>query len=60
MMGEQLKEKEFTKCLGILIDNKLTWSHHFKLKISKGIATLTKIRRFASRVTLKKLFFYSH
>ena len=38
MMGEQLKEKEFIKYLGILIDNKLTWSHHInhiKLKISK-------------------------
>ena len=41
MIGEQLKEKEFTKYLGILIDHKLTWSHHvnhIKLQISKGIA----------------------
>ena len=37
MMGEHLKEKEFTNYLGILI-NKLAWSHHInhiKLQISK-------------------------
>ena len=59
-MGEQLKEKEFTKDLGILIDNKLTWSHHInhiKLKISKGITKLTKLRTFVSRETLRILFF---
>ena len=59
MMGEQLKEKEFIKYLGILIDNKLTWSHHInhiKLKISKGIAILTKLRKFVSRETLRMLF----
>ena len=42
MIGEKLKEKEFTKYLGILIDHKLTWSHHvnhIKLQIFKGIAT---------------------
>ena len=59
MMGKQLKEK-FTKYLSILIDNKLTWSHHInhiKLKISKGIAILTKLRRFIFRETLRMLFF---
>ena len=60
MMGEQLKEKEFTKYLDMLIDNKLTWSHrinHIKLKVSKGIAILTKLRRFVSRENLRMLFF---
>ena len=60
MMGEQLKEKEFTKYLGILTDNKLTWSYHInhiKLKISKVIAILTKLRKFVSRETLRMLFF---
>ena len=59
-MGNQLKEKEFTKYLGILIDNKLTWSHHInhiKLKIYKRITILTKSRRFVSRETLRLLFF---
>ena len=35
--GEQIQEKEYTKYLGILIDNKLSWNHHIKhanLKIS--------------------------
>ena len=60
IMGEQLKEKGFTKYLGILIDNKLTWPHHInpiKLKISKGIVILTKLKRFLSRETLRMLFF---
>ena len=52
MMGEQSKEKELIKYLDILIDNKLIWSHHInyiKLKISKGIELLTKLRKFISR-----------
>ena len=28
--GEQIEEKEFTKYLGLLIDNKLTWNYHIK------------------------------
>ena len=36
--GEQIQEKDYTKYLGILIDNKLSWNCHIKhanLKISK-------------------------
>ena len=28
IIGEEIKEKEYTKYLGILIDNKLTWKQH--------------------------------
>ena len=47
MMGEKLKEKEFNLLSTQASGNKLAWSHHInhiKLKISKGIAILTKLR----------------
>ena len=40
-MGEEIKEKEYIKGLGFLIDNKLYWSYHIKqvnFKVSKDIS----------------------
>ena len=57
---QQIEEKEFTKYLGLLIDNKLTWNYHIKhanLKISKGIGILTKVRRYLSKEILRTLFY---
>ena len=54
--GEQIQEKDYTKYLGILIDNKLSWNCHIKhvnLKISKGIGILTKLRRYLSKSVLR-------
>ena len=59
MMGELLKEKQFTKYLCILIDNKFIWSqqiNYIKLKISKGMSILTQLRRIISKETLTMLF----
>ena len=56
MMGQTIKEKDYTKYLGILT---LSWSHHIKyvnLKISKGIAILYKLRHYVSKNTLKMLY----
>ena len=58
--GKQIKEKEFTKYLGILIDNKVSWSVHTKyanIKISKGIGVLTKLHYYVSKETLRMLYF---
>ena len=58
--GEQIEEKEYTKYLGILIDNNLSWNYHIKhanLKISKGIGILTKLRRYLSKNVLRALFY---
>ena len=58
--GEQIQEKDYTKYLGILIDNKLSWNCHIKhvnLKISKGIGILTKLRRYLSKAILRRLFY---
>ena len=59
-MGEEIKESEYNKYLGILIDNKLFCSYHIKhvnIKISKGIAILTKLRRYVSRSIIRTLFY---
>ena len=58
--GEQIQEKDYTKYLGTLIDNKLSWNCHIKhvnLKISKGIGILTKLRRYLSKVVLRTLYY---
>ena len=52
-MGEHVKEKEFTKYLGVLT---LSWTYnikHVNLKISRGKAILTKLRHYVSRDTLR-------
>ena len=57
---KQIQEKDYTKYLGILIDNKLSWNCHIKhvnLKISKGIGILTKLRRYLSKGVLRTLFY---
>ena len=46
-MGQTIKEKDYTRYVGILIDKILSWSNHIKyvnIKISKGIAILYKMR----------------
>ena len=43
-----MQEKDYTKYLGILIDNKLSWKCHIthvNLKISNGTGILTKLIR---------------
>ena len=40
---EEISKVEFTKCLGVLIDNKLTWEKHIsmiKSKLSKSCAIM--------------------
>ena len=59
MVGQTIKEKDYTKYLGILIDKTLSWSPHKKyanLKISKGIAILYKLRHHVSKNSLKMLY----
>ena len=58
-MGQTIKEKDYTKYLGILIDKTLSWSPHIKhinLRISKGTAILYKLRHHVSKNTLKMLY----
>ena len=60
IMGEHIKEKEFTKYLGVLIDKTLSWTYHINhvnLKTSRGKAILTKLRHYISKDTLHMLYF---
>ena len=59
-MGEHIKEKEFTKYLGVSNDKTLSWTYHINhvnLKISRGKAILTKLRHYVSKDTLRMLYF---
>ena len=54
-MGEEIKEKEYTKYLGILIDHKLSWKRHINhvnLKVSEGLAILYKQKISALKMHL--------
>ena len=58
--NETLKESNFTKYLGVLIDNKLLWTEQINainLKLSKGIGLLAKIRHFVPKTVLRSLYF---
>jgi hypothetical protein len=60
MNGERLKEVEFAKYLGVLIDNKLKWTNQIdaiNLKLSKGNGLLAKIRHFVPNSVIRTLFF---
>ena len=60
MNNEILQEKEHTKYLGVILDNKLTWKNHItqtNLRISKGIGILHKLRQCVSQSTLRSLYF---
>ena len=60
IMGKDIKEKEFTKYLGVLIDKTLSWTYHINhvnLKISRGKAILTKLRHYVSNDTIYMLCF---
>ena len=52
--NRDLKQENYTKYLGVIIDNKLTWKLHKKqinLKLSKGIGVLYKLRHLIHSIT---------
>ena len=58
--GETLKEVNYAKYLGVLIDNKLKWTNQIdaiNLKLSKGNGLLAKIRHYVPNSTLRSLYF---
>ena len=55
----KLKNVETTKFLGVIIDNRLSWSQHInyiKNKIAKSIGILCKARKFLYTTTLVTLY----
>ena len=55
-----LIEKQNTKYLGVIIDNKLDWKTHIQAvntKLSKGIGLLSRIRHHVPKNVLKSLYY---
>ena len=58
--GIDVEEKEVTKYLGVLIDNKLSWKPHIecvKTKLSRGNGMISKIRYYVNDLCLLNLFY---
>ena len=58
--GETLKEVADAKYLGVYMDNKLNWDvhiNHIKLRLSKGISMLAKIRHYVPESVRRSLYF---
>ena len=56
----KLKQKEYTKYLVILNDNKLTWTYlidHVNLKVTEIIGISSKISKCFSKKTSRMLYF---
>ena len=50
---------KYTKFLGVIIEEKLNWTHHIsyiKDKISKGFGIILRSRKFFTKSTLLKLY----
>ncbi len=57
--NSDLKQENYTKYLGVIIDDKLNWKLHIKqinIKLSKGIGVLYKLRHLVPKQTLKGLY----
>ena len=60
MNNEHIQEKESTKYLGVILDRKMNWKTHIsqiKLRLSKGIGILYRIRNYVPKLTLRSLYF---
>ena len=60
MNKEILHEKECTKYLRVILDNKLIWKSHIAqthFRLSKGIGILYKLRQYVSQSALRSLYF---
>ena len=58
--GEHLKQKVFTKYLGVLIDNQLNWKHdieHLNKKLAKGVGIICKLRHYMPKEASKNIYF---
>ena len=54
-----IKQTQFTKFLGVIIDDKLKWTRHISYiqnKISKGMGIMLKARKFLNRKILLQLY----
>jgi hypothetical protein len=55
----QIKRVQYTKSLGVTIDENLTWKNHIDTickNVSSGIGALKRVRRFVNRETAVKAY----
>ena len=60
MNNQILAEVPYAKYLGVYLDNKLQWDVHInniKLRLSKGVSILAKIRHYVPSSVLRSLYF---
>lgn len=58
--GKYIKEREYAKHFGVVIDKALSWTYHINhvnLESSRGKATLIKHRHYVSKDTLHMFCF---
>lgn len=58
--NEEIKKVDHTKFLGVIIDEKLIWSHHLnciKRKAAKGVGVMCKAKKFLNEKTLMTLYY---
>ena len=58
--GTSIRFVDRTKFLGVIVDSKLSWSHHIDYihgKISKGIGILKKVRKILNKKTMVNLYY---
>ena len=57
--SRELKQENYTKYLGVISDNKLTWKVHIKqinFTLSKGLGWVYKLRHLVPKQSLKSLY----
>ena len=55
-----IKKSDYVKYLGVIVDNKLSWTHHIdalKLKLSKACGIIYKLRYYVPLSTLKLVYY---
>ena len=62
--NQEIKRASYTKCLGVLLDDNLSWNEHLKYtenKIAKSIGLMYKTKPFLDKDSLLSLYFsYIH
>ena len=59
--GNEIKQMNFTKCLGIYIDEHLSWAQHIDYlsnKIARNVGILSKLKHFLSMYIMNTLYYY--
>ena len=57
--GQEIKEVQYTKFLGVLIDNRLCWNKHVEhvtSKLYKSMSIISRVKRIFNKDVLKTLY----